>query len=102
MPRLEKDIQIHILRYLRAMGAYAGKTKTMGVKRGRVFCFDPYTFRGFPDITCFYNGKLYFIEVKGEQGRLSPEQTRFKLVCKDSNTTYIVARSVDDVARIIN
>ena len=27
----------------------------MGVKRGRAFCFDPYTFRGFPDLVAFVN-----------------------------------------------
>ena len=101
MPR-ETVIQLHILKYLRAMGAYAGKTKTMGVKRGRFFCTDPYLFVGFADIACFYNSKLYFIECKTLKGELSDNQIRFQALCKDAKIPYIIARSVDDVAKIIN
>ena len=70
----ETDIQIQILRYLKAIGAYGGKTKTVGIKRGRAFCIDPYLFRGFADLTCFYNKQLYFIEVKRPDGKLSELQ----------------------------
>ena len=67
----EGDIQLQILHYLKGIGAVCGKTKTMGVRRGRTFCFDPYTFRGYPDITAFYKGELYFIEVKSPKGKQS-------------------------------
>jgi hypothetical protein len=94
---LEKDIQLQIIHYLKARGAVVGKTKTMGVKRGRSFCFDPYTFRGFPDLCVFIKHKFYFIEVKAEKGVQSPEQKEFQRLAEDAGLTYILARSLDDV-----
>lgn len=99
---LEKDIQLHILKYLQGIGAVAGKTKTMGVKRGRVFCYDPYTFRGFPDLTCFWDKHLFFIEVKKDGNKQSPEQKHFQQLCTEAGIIYILAYSVDDVASIIH
>ncbi len=98
---LEKDIQLQILKYLRAIGAYAGKTKTVGIKRGRVFCFDPYTFRGFPDISGFYKDKLFFIEVKSATGKQSYEQILFEQHCQKAGIIYILVHSVDDVISVI-
>jgi len=99
--RKETDIQLSILKYLRNIGAYAGKTKTMGVKRGKVFTFDPYLFTGFPDISCFYSGRLYFIECKSAKGVLSPKQKKFQELCLEADIPYVVAHSVDDVVKII-
>jgi len=98
---LEKDIQLQIIHYLKARGAVVGKTKTMGVKRGRSFCFDPYTFRGFPDLCVFIKRKFYFIEVKAEKGVQSPEQKEFQQLAEDSGLTYILARSLDDVISVL-
>jgi hypothetical protein len=98
---LEKDIQLQILKYLRAIGGYFGKTKTMGVKRGRVFCFDPYTMRGMPDILCFYQNKIYFIECKANKNKQSPEQITFQKYCIASGITYILAYDVQDVISVI-
>ena len=86
----------------RFVGAFAGKTKTMGVRRGRRYCFDPYCFRGFADITCFYKDKLYFIEVKTKKGKQSPEQKQFQDACEEVGITYILARSFEDVREAIN
>ena len=97
MPRREVDIQRSILYYLKTIGAYAGKTKTLGVKRGRSFCFDPYTFRGFPDITGFYRDKFFFCEAKAEKGKQTPQQKTFQEHCDRAGIIYILARSVDDV-----
>ena len=99
--RKESDIQLSILHYLKAIGAVCGKTKTMGVKRGRFFCFDPYTFRGFPDLTVFYKAKLYFIEVKGEKGKQSDEQKLFEQEAIKAGITYILARDVEDVSKVL-
>jgi len=101
MPHLEKDIQLQILKYLRAIGAYAGKTKTMGVKRGRAFCFDPYVFKGFSDIVAFYKDKIYFIEVKSEKGRQFYEQILFQKFVENAGLTYILARDIDDVIKVL-
>ena len=97
----EGIIQLQILKYLRAIGAVAGKTKTMGVRRGKSFCFDPYLFLGYPDITFFYNNKIGFIEVKSHAGKQSDNQKNFQELCIKSNILYILARSLDDVLIII-
>jgi hypothetical protein len=98
----EKVIQLQILKYLRAIGAYAGKTKTVGIKRGRAFCFDPYTFRGKCDVEAFYKGIMYAIEVKSATGKLSPEQIRYKEVFhKPPDRIYIEAHSIEDIISVI-
>ena len=97
----EKVIQLQILKYPQFIGAKAGKTKTMGVKRGKFFCLDPYTFRGHPDILCFWKNEIWYIEVKNKTGKLSPHQETFRLLCNESNTHYILARSLEDVSEVI-
>lgn len=97
----EKIIQRQILGYLRAIGCYCGKTKTMGVRRGKVFCFDPFTFRGFPDISGFKDNKIFFVEVKSATGKISPEQQTFQSYCNKAGLTYILARDLDDVKEVI-
>ena len=94
---LESDIQLQILKYLGIVGANGGKTKTMGVKRGNSYWADPYLFLGFPDVTFFFRGNLYFCEVKRPGGRQSPAQIEFQARCKNCGIRYILAYSVDDV-----
>jgi len=96
---LESVIQLQIIHYLKAHGHIVGKTKTMGVKRGRAFCFDPYTFRGFSDLVAFVNNKICFIEVKSATGKQSYDQIVFQKLVEDAGLTYILARSVEDVAQ---
>jgi hypothetical protein len=97
----EGHIQLQILHYLRAKGYVCGKTKTMGVRRGNVFFYDPFTFRGYPDISCFANNKLYFIEVKSPKGVQSQEQKNFQFLCDEAGIYYILARKLEDVSSII-
>jgi hypothetical protein len=95
----ESQIVIAILHLLKAIGAIAGKTKTTGVfdKAKNTFRYDPWQWRGYPDITCFFNNRLYFIEVKSKTGRQSQEQKDFQLLCEKANIPYILAYSVEDV-----
>jgi hypothetical protein len=99
---LEKDLVRQILGYLKAKGAYCGKVKTMGVKRGKSFCFDPFLLRGMPDILCFYRNTLYFIEVKIKGNSQSPEQKLFQQNCISSSVNYLLAYTLDDVTKIVN
>jgi hypothetical protein len=66
----------------------AAKTKTMGVKRGKSFCFDPWLFRGFADISGFgtINGRfqIFFVEVKTKVGTQSDMQKAFEALCKQA------------------
>lgn len=97
----EKIIQRQILGYLKLICQAVGKTKTMGVKRGKVFCFDPFTFRGFPDITFFKDNKIGFVEVKSATGKQTEEQLHFQELCQKAGLTYILARDLSDITRII-
>ena len=101
MPTPEGIIQLQILKYLKGKGCVCGKTKTMGVKRGRFFCLDPYTFRGFPDVVAFYKNKIYFIEVKSKVGRQSDDQKGFQKLAESAGLIYILARSVDEIMKYI-
>ncbi len=100
----ENEIQLGILKYLIMIGAYAGKTKTKGfsIKGRKGFGFDPYTFRGFPDITGFFRQRLFFIEVKTLKGKLSETQVKFELECLNAGITHIVARNIDDVEAVLS
>ncbi len=97
----ESDILIQILKYLRIIGAYGGKTKTMGVKRGNFFCIDPYLFKGFPDISFFFQSTLYFCEVKRPGNYQSKEQKIFESHCDLAGIRYILAYCIDDVIQAL-
>ena len=98
----EGHIQLQIIHYIKARGWVVGKTKTMGVRRGKSFCFDPYTFRGFSDLVAFVNHKIYFIEVKSKTGQQSDDQKEFQKCVEDAGLTYILARSVEDVMKEVS
>ena len=102
--RNEKDIQLSILHYLRNIGAYAGKVKVSGQVnlRKRIRYLDPWVFKGFPDLCVFHKNKMWFLEVKREDGVLSDYQKNFQLLCKQSGISYSVVRSLDDVVNVIN
>lgn len=57
--------------------------------------------KGFPDLTAMKNGQTVYIEVKTETGRLSAYQKEFQNICHQHGCTYIVARSVKDVADLL-
>lgn len=80
--------------------ANVGKVKTAD---GR--WFDTGLPPGFPDLFGFKksNGKIFFIEVKNEKGRLRDVQKRFsEAVLKPNKTIHGVARSVEDALKIVD
>ena len=91
---------MQIIHYLRAKGYAVGKTKTMGVVRNGRYTYDPYQFRGFPDISAFCPS-LVFIECKSPQGKQTQEQKGFQALCEKAGIKYILARRLEDVAEII-
>ncbi len=96
----EIGLQYVILRYLHIKGCIAGKTKTMGVKRGNVYCKDKLAFHGFPDLTAFIpkgsGYQLIFIEVKATT-KQTQEQKSFQQYCALAKIPYILAKRIEDV-----
>lgn len=65
--------------------------------------FDTGLPKGFPDLFGFRHrdGKIFFIEVKNEVGRLRPDQKTFREFAKQMPVLYGVARSPEDAVRIV-
>ena len=56
---------------------------------------------GFSDLLILHNGKCIFCEVKTAIGKLRPDQINFRDTVISHGFTYVVARSVDDIKRVI-
>ena len=52
---------------------------------------------GVPDLIVLDEIRTFFIEVKAENGRLSPDQTQFLARLSNIGKPWILARSIDDV-----
>ena len=99
----EHDIQSLIRLELTKLGITCfrinvGKVKT---KDGRLFSTGAP--KGFPDLFGFRpDGRIFFIEVKNETGKVRPEQKKFIERVRNSGALAGVARSVEDAMRIVN
>ncbi len=75
----------------------SGKVKTAD---GRFF--DVGVPKGYPDLTAVKDGKVYFLEVKNETGRVRPEQTHFLQVMREQYGCIAgVVRSVEDALKLV-
>lgn len=65
--------------------------------------FDTGLPKGYPDLFGFRrsDGKMFFIEVKNEIGRLRPDQVNFAKIIRQYPVLYGVARSVEDALEIV-
>ena len=96
--KIQNDILIEINRRgHRLFRANAGKVIT---RDNRVIKLLP---KGFPDTFGYRksDGKFIAIEVKTENGRLRPEQKKFKDFAETQNILYGVARSVEEAIEIV-
>ena len=65
--------------------------------------FDTGLPKGFPDLFGFRSdGRIFFIEVKNETGKLRPEQEKFIEQMQKRGALAGVARSVEDAMEIVN
>lgn len=59
--------------------------------------------KGYSDLTAIKDGKVYFIEVKTETGKLSKEQANFLAVMRNRYGCVTgVVRSVDDAVKLVS
>lgn len=97
----EKTIQNSILRYLATVPGLRAWRQNTGVARygDRVIKFGV---PGQADITGIYHGRRLEIECKSPTGRQTPQQAAFQKMIEKHGGIYILARSVEDVRRIVN
>ena len=99
----EHDLQTQIRMELTQRGyptfrANVGKVRTAD---GRYF--DTGLPRGFSDLFGFRpDGRIFFIEVKNETGKLRPDQKKFIENMQSRGALAGVARSVEDAMEIVN
>lgn len=87
----EKNIENKIKNYLKLKGAYYFKHH--GNQFSQV---------GVPDIIACYKGRFIGVEVKNETGKTSPLQDINLKMINEAGGIGIVARSVEDVKKVID
>lgn len=101
----EHDIQNEIRMALGNHNCFVFRANVGKVKTQDGRWFDTGLPPGFPDLFGFSKstGKIFFIEVKNEKGRLREVQKRFaNAVLKPNGVIYGVARSVEDALKIVD
>ena len=73
---------------------------------GKVQCIDGTWFdtglpEGFSDLIILFNRTIYFCEVKAKYGQQRQAQVAFQRIVEQRGYTYFVARSIDDVAKVL-
>jgi hypothetical protein len=110
LPVKERDIQRAVLDYLAARRIFAFRTNTgaaMLPGRGGKPQLVRFGYKGVADVIgCYqtpaaYKGRFFAIEVKGPKGKQSDEQADFQREVEKAGGIYILARSVEDVAKIL-
>lgn len=103
----EKDRRAAILHYLRSRGVVHSITDSspvMNWENGEKKFHKKVSQPGWPDITAIHplNGRFWGIETKNADGSMSPAQKQMREQIEDCGGIYTIARSVDDVARILD
>lgn len=98
----ESTILSAILQYLAyRQGVYAWRMNVGGVKYGDQYV--KFGFKGLSDIIgILENGRFLAIEVKSKTGKQTDDQRFFQDQIEGMGGLYILARSLDDVADVIN
>lgn len=57
--------------------------------------------KGAPDLIAGKDGKSYWLELKAENGRQSPEQKCFQLLAPTFGAKYIIVKSIKDIKELL-
>lgn len=97
----EKETQKAILEFLAVKGIfhYRNNSGALPIGQGGNTRFIRFGAVGSPDIICVVKGLYVGIEVKGEKGKLSPNQISFREALVRAGGIYIEARSVDVIIK---
>ena len=95
---LQNEIRLALSEIAIVFRANVGKVR---MADGRFF--DTGLPKGFSDLFGFRksDGKIFYIEIKTEKGRLRPDQKHFLKTMSEYNTITGVARSVEDAMKIV-
>jgi hypothetical protein len=103
--RHEEDaLQMAVMEYLDFLPVFAFHPKNSGFKNIQSAVRDKKLGirAGVADIVIMWKGgKIGFIELKTEKGKLSVAQSNFQAMCQESGFNYVVCRSVLDVANTV-
>lgn len=98
----EQEVQNEIRVALTQAGYIVFRTNVGKVKTADGRWFDTGLPKGHPDLYGFRpDGKIFYIEVKKENGRVRPEQQRFIDIVKSRGAIAGVARNVEEALKII-
>lgn len=103
----ENEIRAAILHYLKSRNVVCSITDATPVAHfeggHRQFCHKV-SQKGWPDITAIHplTGKFWGIECKTPEGYLSPDQKAVRRQIEDCYGIYTVARSIADVAEVLD
>lgn len=98
----EHDIQNAIRLKLSELGYAVFRINSGKVRMADGRWFDTGVPKGFSDLIACKDGKIYFLEVKTQDGRASLEQLSFLAVMRDRYGCIAeVVRSVDDAVRAV-
>ena len=99
----EHDIQSLIRLELTKLGIPCFRINVGKVKMKDGRWFSTGAPKGFPDLFGFRSdGRIFFIEVKNETGKVRPEQEKFIEQMKKRGALAGVARSVEEAMEIVN
>ncbi len=99
----EHDIQSAIRLKLSEMGYCVFRINVGKFKLADGRWFETGAPKGYSDLTAIKDGKVYFIEVKTETGKLSKEQANFLAVMHNRYGCVTgVVRSVDDAVKLVS
>lgn len=98
----EHDIQNSIRMKLSELGYCVFRVNVGRFKTQDGRWFDTGLPKGFSDLMAVKDGRVYFLEVKTETGKASPEQLNFLAVMRDRyGCVAAIVRSVEDAVRTV-
>ena len=103
MKSTEKDTQKAILQYLEAKKVFHWRNNSGAIQseyKGKSR-FMRYGYSGSPDIIAVVGGRFIGIEVKDIKGKMNPNQEIFKENLEKAGGLYLLAKSIDDVMKIL-
>lgn len=96
------ELTQQILKWARFHRYFASRVNTAGIYDQRTGRYRTGTTRkGFPDVVIIANGLFYGVEVKAGRDQQSQEQRNCQLEIEAAGGTYILARTLEDVAKVI-